>query len=79
MTSFQCPHCAKDINVSGSDKPFVESKASDSIRNTPAPDQPKGGMVNVGQALNMKSKINLEGVLERKGAKRTINLKPREI
>ena len=79
MTSFPCPHCAKDINVSGSDKPFTESKASDSLRETKPSVQEqsnfKGTLVNAGKAKNMKSKINIEGTLERKGAKRTINLK----
>ena len=84
MTTINCPHCTKDFDVevkaiqSGhtmtTSKPFTESKGSDSLRNTPTV-QDKEGLVNASQARNMKSKINIEGTLERTEASRTINLK----
>ena len=85
MTTINCPHCTKDFDVevkaiqSGhtmtTSKPFTESKGSDSLRNTPTVQDFKGDLVNTEQARNMKSKINIEGTLERKEEKRTINLK----
>lgn len=80
MTTIKCPHCTKDFDVevkaiqSGhtmtTTKPFTESKASDSIRNKPA-----GDLITTQEAKNLKTKINIEGVCERKGEIRDVNLK----
>lgn len=79
MTTINCPHCTKEITLTvanggqpSTDKPFTESKASDTLRDT---SKPTGEFVNTAQAKNMKTKINIEGILERTGEKRTINLK----
>lgn len=73
MTNIKCPHCDKDIElaVATPKVAFTTQKASEGVRGT-ASNLP---LVNTDQAKQMRNKINIQGVIERKSEKRMINKK----
>ncbi len=82
MTTFNCPHCGKSIGLSvigvqTEVSPPPAQVASPTV--TPPPTTPSGGtvkdLVTTQQALTMRNKVTVEGKIEGKTDKRTINTK----
>ena len=77
MSTFNCPHCGKSIGLSVigvQTETAPPATVPTSPNTTPATTGAKD-LVTTQQALNMKSKITVEGKIEGKSAKRTINTK----
>jgi len=79
MTTFNCPHCGKSIGLSviGHQDPTPTPHAP-APPPTPSPTPTSTGngkLVTTQQALTMRNKITVEGKIEGKTDKRTINTK----
>lgn len=80
MTTFNCPHCGKSIGLSVIGHQDAPAQiASPSVPANTSPPTPATtnvkDLVTTQQALNMKNKITVQGKIEGKSDKRTINTK----
>jgi len=80
MSTFNCPHCGKSIGLSVIGvQTEVSTPATTAPANTspptPATTSNVKDLVTTQQALNMKTKITVEGKIEGKSGKRTVNTK----
>ena len=76
MTNITCPHCSKDVEIVA----VTEQKLNATTVPAPAPtlktdDKGNAPFVDTTQAVQMKSKINIEGTIKSKGGIRSINTK----
>ncbi len=77
MTKITCPHCDKDVEIVVVTQQKVETKAVPIVPETTLKTDDKGNVpfVDTTQAIQMKSKINIEGTIKSKGVIRNINTK----
>ena len=76
MTTFNCPHCGKSIGLSVIGvQTEVSPPAIQAPTVTPPATTGNGKLVTTQQALTMRNKITVEGKIEGKTDKRTINTK----
>jgi len=77
MTTFNCPHCGKSIGLSviGIQTEVSPPPAQVASPNTTPATTGVKDLVTTQQALNMKNKITVQGKIEGKSDKRTINTK----
>ncbi len=81
MSTFNCPHCGKSIGLSvigvqtESPPPAIESPPLPPTTTMSTTTSDVKDLVTTQQALNMKSKITVQGKIEGKTDKRVINTK----
>lgn len=75
MTNITCPHCNKDVEIVVIEEQKVEAKAVPNPPTLKTDDKGNVPFVDTSQAKQMRSKINIEGVIRSKEEVRTINKK----
>jgi len=75
MTNITCPHCNKDVEIVVVEEQKVEAKAVTDPPTLKTDDKGNVPFVDTSQAKQMRSKINIEGVIRSKEEIRTINKK----